>query len=65
MENTNASTTRSPVTKTREFAATAMLRRCGEMLINGLKSVGAAWCDPMTCNAYWIGAHPGIWGVRK
>ena len=65
MENTNAATTRSPLTKNRQNVATAILRRCAEMLIDGLKFVGATWCDPMTCNAYWIGANPGTWGVRK
>lgn len=65
MENMNAATTHSPVTKTRQNAAAAVLRRCGEMLIDGLKSMCAWCCDPMTCNAYWIGANPAIWGVRK
>ena len=58
-------TTQSPVTKTRLNRAPAVLRRCGDLLVGGLKSMSAAWCDPMTCNAYWIGAHPAVWGNRK
>ena len=65
MENTNSATTHSPVTKTRKNAATAVLRRCGEMLMDGLKCVGAVWCDPMAWNAYWIGGSPTTWDVRK
>lgn len=65
MENLNAATTNSPVTKSCKNAAAAVLRRCGEMLFDGLKGINAAWGDPMTCNAYWIGGSPTIWGVRK
>ena len=35
------------------------------LLIDSLKGLSAAWRDPMTCNAYWIGAHPAVWGNRK
>ena len=65
MKNMTAATTHSPVTKIRHDATAAVVRRCAEMLIDGLKGMSAAWCDPMTCNAYWIGANPAIWGVRK
>ena len=63
MENINAASTRSPVSKTRHDAAAAVLRRCGEMLIDLLKSVWASWCE--VCSGYWIGANPAIWGIRK
>ncbi len=65
METMTAATTRSPEPKTRQNLARAVLRRCGELLAHGLKGVSTAWCDPMTCNAYWIGANPGIFGARK
>lgn len=65
MKDMTAAITHSPVTKPRQNAAIAVLRRCGEMLIDVLKSMSAAWCDPMTCSAYWIGADPTIGGVRN
>ncbi len=65
MENMTTATIHSPVPKTGQKPAAAVLRRCGGLLIDGLKGMSAAWCDPMTCNAYWIGASPAIWGARK
>jgi len=60
-----AAITHPPGTKTRQNPPAAVLRRSGELLIECLKGISAAWCDPMTCNAYWIGASPAIWGNRK
>jgi len=65
MENMTPATTRSQVPKAPQNPATAVLRRCGGLLIDGLNGMSAAWCDPMTCNAYLIGASPAIWGARK
>ena len=65
MKNMTAATTHLPVAKTRPTTTAALLRRGCEMLIDGLKSMTTAWCDPMTCNAYWIGGSPAIWDVRK
>lgn len=65
IKNIAAATTHSQVTKTRRRPISAALRRFGVPLVDGLKSVATACCDPMTCNAYWIGAHPAIWDSRK
>ena len=61
MKYMTAAITRPPVSRTRQKMAAAILRLCGEML----KGINAAWCDPMTSNAYWIGANPDMWDVRK
>ena len=61
--NQTVATTHSAEPETRQNAAAAAARRCGEMLIDLLKSLWASWCE--NCTAYWIGAHPGVWGVRK
>ena len=65
MENTRAANAQSPVTKTRRKPIAAAIHRFGELVVDGLKTMGAACCDPMTCNAYWIGGSPTIWGVRR
>lgn len=65
MEDTRAATAQSPITRTLWKPIAAALRRSGQLLIDGLMTMGAACCDPMTCNAYWIGSNPAIWGARK
>ena len=65
MENTRAATAQSPIARTHWKPIAPAIRRLGELLIDGLMTMRAACCDPMTCSAYWIGGSPTIWGVRK
>ncbi len=65
MENTTAATTLSRISVPRQDLAAIALRRCGRLLVAGLKGIGAAWCDPMTCSAFWIGGIPAMWDDRK
>ena len=65
MENTTSATILSLETQSTRKPATVALHIAGRLLLSCLKSMGAAWRDPMTCSAFWIGGSPAIWGVRK
>jgi hypothetical protein len=65
MENTTAATKLSQIFGPPQSVAVSLLRRCSNLLVAGLKGIGAAWCDPRTCNAFWIGGVPEMWEERK
>lgn len=65
MENVTTATTESRVSHPRIHLVTVVLRRAGEMFIDGLKFVGAGTVDPMICSAYWIGSSPSVRGANK
>jgi len=65
MENNNLSSTKTPPCQPRDKLAAVALRRCEKPLVSCLKWIGAGAFNPLTCNAYWIGANPGMWGSKQ
>ena len=65
MEKINVSSTKTPACQPRDNLAAAALRSCEKPLVSCLKWIGARAFDPLTCNAYWIGANPGVWGSKQ
>ena len=61
MENTTV----LQISELRQNRVDRVLRRCAKLLSAGLRSVGAAWFDPRSCNAFWIGAFPVAWNSDK
>jgi len=65
MENINIATTKTPTCQPRQSVAAVGLRSCEKALVNCLKWIGAGAFDPLSCNAYWIGANPGVWPSKR
>lgn len=64
MENVKVSTTKIHACQPRQNPVAAALRSCHKPLVSCLKWIGAGAFDPLTCNAYWIGANPGVCGSK-
>ena len=65
MEMTTSATTQSHVSQPRTTLAITVLGAVGGYCWASLKGAGLALADPMTCNVFWIGSSPLVWGSKR